>query len=104
MDWGYTYYGEVRLGHSFILTNNERPVAYNRKARKFCVTLALLGYRNCKDDLWKFLAACAQQASLSVSSSIAAMKRFWKSEWSENNGKRWTYRKQHGSGEIHERK
>ena len=49
------------------MTNYERPVAYNRKARKFCVTLALLGYRNCKDDLWKFLAACAQQASFITS-------------------------------------
>ena len=62
------------------MTNYERPVAYNRKARKFCVTLALIGYWNS----WKFLAACAQQA-FPVSSSMVAMKRFWKSEWSENN-------------------
>ena len=35
------------------MTNYERPVAFSRKARKFCVTLALLGYWNCKDDLWE---------------------------------------------------
>ena len=66
------------------LTNYERLLAYNRKARKYCVTLALLGYQNWKDNLWKFLTACAQQA-FPVSSSMAAMKRFWKSEQSENN-------------------
>ena len=65
------------------MTNYERPVAYSRKARKYCVTLALLGYQNWKDNLWKFLTACAQQA-FPVSSSMAAMKRFWKSEQSEN--------------------
>ena len=66
------------------ITSYERAVAYGRRARKFCVTLALLEYQYCKDDFWKCLAACAQQTA-PLSSSIAALKCYWKSEWSENN-------------------
>ena len=78
------------------ITSYERAVAYGRRARKFCVTLALLEYQYCKDDFWKCLAACAQQTA-PLSSSIAAMKCYWKSEWSEktksrvNNRGIWQY-------------